>query len=293
MRLRLLVLVAAVALVAAGCNLPYLTPPGNAPLRYRDAVFGGVTKTADITYGSAPDYQGNPFTLKLDVYTPNGDTNTHRPAVVWVHGGSFSGGDKTSPELVDEANWLGQRGYVSASINYRLDPAGCSAAGGGTTSCLREIADAQHDAQAAVRFLRANAGTYGVDPNRIAIGGSSAGAISALNVADSPDDPGTSGTPGVSSAVQAAVSLSGAKIYGREEPTDAPILLFHGTSDTTVPYAWAVSTYNEAQAAGLTSFLTSFAGAGHVPYAQHRQEILDQTTNFLYWTLDLAHASAS
>src|SRR5215475_5758226 len=130
MRLRLVLLAVVVTVVAAGCNLPYLTPTGTAPLRYRDAVFSGVTKTADITYGSAPDYQGNPFTLKLDLYQPTGDTNSHRPAVVWVHGGSFCCGDKTSGELVDEANWLGQRGYVGASINYRLDPAGCSAAGG-------------------------------------------------------------------------------------------------------------------------------------------------------------------
>jgi len=41
----------------------------------------------------------------------------------------------------------------------------------------------------------------------------------------------------------------------------------------------------------LEAFLTTFAGAGHVPYTQHRQEIIDQTTNFLYWELDVTHAS--
>ena len=58
-----------------------------------------------------------------------------------------------------------------------------------------------------------------------------------------------------------------------------------------VPYQWAVGTQNGALAAGLDSFLTSWTGAGHVPYVQHRSEILDQTTNFLYWELDLSNAA--
>ncbi len=58
-----------------------------------------------------------------------------------------------------------------------------------------------------------------------------------------------------------------------------------------VPYQWAVTTQSQATAAGLDSFLTSWAGAGHVPYVQHRTEILDQTTNFLYWEMDLATAA--
>ena len=53
-------------------------------------------------------------------------------------------------------------------------------------------------------------------------------------------------------------------------------MLFHGTADGVVPYQWAVNTYNQAIAAGLDSFLTSWAGAGHVPYVQHRTEILEE-----------------
>jgi acetyl esterase/lipase len=288
--IRLFVLAVAVAVVAAGCGLPYLTPPGPAPLRYRDLVFSTVTTTSDITYGNAVDQAGNPVTLKLDLYRPAGDTNTKRPAIVWVHGGGFSGGNKTSGEIVDEATTFAKKGYVNASISYRLVAGGCSA-GGPTPACLTAIQDAQHDAQAAVRFLRANAATYGIDTNRIAIGGTSAGAITALNVGASPDDPGTSGNPGFSSAVRGAVSLSGAKIYGVEEKTDAPLLMFHGTNDALVPYQWAVNTLNEAQAAGLPSYLTTYPGEGHVPY-NHRNEIIDQTSNFLYWALDLTHASS-
>lgn len=289
MRFRLLALAACLVIVATGCDLRLLVPPGDAPLRYRDPVFAAVTKTSDVTYGSAVDQQGNTVTLKLDVYRPTGDTITNRPAVVWVHGGGFSSGNKTSPELVDEATTFAKKGYVNVSINYRLST-GCSASAP-TASCVQAIIDAMHDAQAAVRFLRATAATYGVDANRIAVAGTSAGAITALDVGANPNDPGTSGNPGYSSAARAAVSLSGAKILGREDAGDAAILLFHGTADTLVPYQWALNTLNEAKAAGLQAELTTWQGAGHVPYLQHRTEILDQTTNFLYWELDLTHAS--
>lgn len=289
MRTRWCLLVLAVSILAAGCGLPYLNPPGQAPLRYRDSIFTTVTVTSDVTYGSAVTQQGVTQTLKLDVYRPANDTKTQRPAIVWVHGGGFSGGNKTSGEIVDEATVFAKKGYVNVSIDYRLTPGGCSA-GGPTPTCIQGIVDAMHDAQAAVRFLRANASTYGVDTNRIAIGGTSAGAITALNVGASPDDPGSSGNPGFSSAVKGAVSLSGSKILGREDATDSPILMFHGTNDALVPYSWAQNTLAEAQNVGLPSYLTTYQGEGHVPY-NHRTEILDQTSNFLYWTLDLTHAS--
>jgi len=264
-------------------GLPFIPPPGDAPLRYRDAVFGMVSTSSNVVYGSAMNIAGQTITLSLDVYQPVGDTVTQRPAIVWVHGGSFSSGDKTSPELVDEANVFSGKGYVNASINYRLEPGGCSASAP-TANCVTAIQEALADAQTAVRFLRTNAATYGIDPGRIAIGGSSAGAITALHVGfRSSEDP--------TAAVGAAVSLSGASLLVTIDSGDAPSLLFHGTADTIVPYQWAVNTYNAALAVGLDSFLTSWPGAGHVPYVQHRTEILDQTTNFLYWELDLTNAA--
>jgi acetyl esterase/lipase len=289
MRRRLVLpVIAVLLLVGSACQFRLAVPSGDAPLRYRDDVFTSVTKTSDVVYGSAVNSQGQTQQLLLDIYEPTGDTVTGRPAIVWVHGGGFSGGSKTSLEIVDEATVFAKKGFFNVSISYRLTPGGCSATTP-TVTCLQGIINAKHDAQAAVRFLKANAATYGLDSTRIAIAGTSAGAITALNVAYSPEDPGTSGNPGPSSAVGAAVSLSGARIMPAN-PGDAPALLFHGTNDPLVPYSWAEQTVAEATAAGLRAEITTWEGAGHVPYAQHRTEILDQTRNFLFWALHLASA---
>lgn len=74
MRRLLFALVAVLALVAVGCDWQKVVPPGAAPLRYRDAVFTGVTTTSNVTYGSAVDQQAQTVTLRLDVYAPTGGT---------------------------------------------------------------------------------------------------------------------------------------------------------------------------------------------------------------------------
>jgi carboxylesterase type B len=281
MRRPLLLAVAVLAFATTACY-PWVKPSGDAPLRYRDQVFAANTVTSNIEYGTAVDQLGNTVSLKMDVYRPTGDSVTSRPAIVWVHGGSFCCGNKTSPEIVDEAQTFARQGFVSASISYRLHPSGCSA-GGPTATCVTAIQQAAEDARTAIRYLRTNASTYGIDTTRIAIAGTSAGAISAMNVAFD--------VPNAESSVRAAVSLSGAKIFGSAGPGDAATLLFHGTADVVVPYQWAVNTNNEAKAANLHSFLISWDGAGHVPYAQNRAQILDHQTNFFWWEMDLAHAA--
>jgi dienelactone hydrolase len=280
-----LLAVAAVA-VTSGCTLP--KPPGDSPLRYRDQVFSSVGVTSNLTYGQAPDSNGNPVDLKLDLYQPTGDTETLRPALVWVHGGSFSGGDKTNIVPTDVANTFAKQGYVVVSINYRLLGSGCVGNPGG---CIIAALEAKHDAQAAVRWLRANASTYRIDASRIGIGGESAGAITATLVGLNAEDVGTSGNPGFPSTVNGFVSVSGGLPGGAfASAHDAIGLFFHGSADNVVSPSWSNQTVAQLLDNGVPAWLQIQDGAGHVPWAQYRALYLEQSDYFLYMALDLAHA---
>ncbi len=281
-------LLAAVALLA-GCTVP--RPPGDSPLRYRDLVFGSVGKSADIQYGSAPDLQGNQVALKLDLYQPAGDTNPRRPVIVWVHGGGFSGGDKS-----DGADWataFARRGYVAVSLGYRLLATGpCGGSGPVPDQCYTAAEGAQHDAQAAVRFLRRNASFLRIDPDRIAMAGESAGAVTSLLVGWRRDDPGSSGNPGFPSDIRAAVSVAGGlPLNDYIGAGDAPAFFFHGTADPTVPYSWAGSNVQSMAEHHLVVGIRPYAGEGHGVLGAHRDEIHQQASYFLYFMMDLAHAA--
>jgi acetyl esterase/lipase len=291
MRRLIAVVAAGLALaVLAGCTVP--RPPGAPPLRYRDQVFNSVTVTRDLQYGSAPDNNGNPVALKLDLYQPAGDTQTKRPAAVWVHGGGFCCGDKSSGPVVDLANTFAKLGYVAVSINYRLLASqGCGGSSQVTSECTNAALAAQHDAQAAVRWLRAKATTYRIDPTRIGIGGTSAGAVTATLVGVHSEDPGDSGNPGYSSTVGGFDSISGGLPGGIFAGAgDAPGLLFAGTADQVVPYQWSVDTAAALLKANVPAFLELLEGAGHVPYTQYHDLMVNQSDYFFYDVLDLAHA---
>jgi len=80
-------------------------------------------------------------------------------------------------------------------------------------------------------------------------------------------------------------------VSGTISAGDAPALDFHCTTDPLVNYQWAVDTVNQAKAAGLVAFLESWDETCHVPYQEHRQQILDQERNFFWWAMDLTHAA--
>jgi len=263
--------VRALAIAAVAAAVPATTvdkPPGKAPLRYRDAVFSHVSVQRDVVYGGDQ---------KLDLYTPSGDRAKARPVVVWIHGGGFRAGSKTNRNVVDLATAFAQRGYVAASIDYRLLAQGVTC--GGTPSpppqCAGAAIAARDDAQAAIGWLRANAARLRIDRSRVAVGGTSAGAVTSLLVGT---QPGTK--------VRAAVSISGLLPGGSFNRHDAPTLFFHGTDDRTVSYVGARATADALAGAGVPVVFEALQGAGHVPW-QYRSRFITHSAYFFYDHLGL------
>ena len=106
------------AVAAATAPVPG-APPAGAATRYPDPVFSGVTVTKDVVYGAARDFDGRIQQLDLDLYQPTGDTLAKRPVIVLAFGGGFWFG--TKEQLAKQATAYAKRGFVAASITYRLD----------------------------------------------------------------------------------------------------------------------------------------------------------------------------
>ncbi|WP_229260064.1 alpha/beta hydrolase [Duganella aquatilis] len=131
-----------------------------------DALPAGVRKSADQTYA-----QYGARCLKLDLYRPAGD---RLPVVVFVHGGGWKAGFRS--EFVPMALRLTQHGYAAVTVSYRL-------------SGEARYPAAVQDVLAAVRWVRAHAAEFGLDPNRIALaGGSAGGQIASLAGVTAGDD---------------------------------------------------------------------------------------------------------
>lgn len=244
-RRTLAAVLAACLAVAGGSSMA--PRPAVAATRYLDATFA-VDVQRDVVYGTAVRADGTPITLTLDLYTPRGDTATGRPVFVFAHGGFFVAGSKA-----DTAAWptrMAERGYVAASIDYRLGSLPVIAPVD-TPQEVQTVDDARADMQTSVRWFREQAASLRVDPDRIAVGGISAGAVTALGVAVHADDPLPGDHADQSSAVCTAVSISGANDPAAVGPADAGALFVHGTADVVVPYDLAVATRDAMVANGL------------------------------------------
>ena len=233
-----------------------------------------VREKLGVKYGSAVNFTGQQQTLRLDLYRPP-ERRKPRAVVIWVHGGGFTFGSRAF--ISNYATAFAERGYVSATITYRL--AGAELERVGFQAAARA---AQHDAQAAVRWFRRRAERLNIDPRRIFIGGHSAGAFTALEVAVSREDPGRSGNPGYSSRVRGAISFSGGLI----DPAgikrgDAPMLLVHGDADPTVPIGSSEAVCAAAKQVPLSCTFVPFAGADHyLPYNRFA-EVVQVTADWL------------
>lgn len=258
-------------------------------------LIGDRVQAADIILEKGITYgKGGDTDLKLDLARPEGEGPF--PAIVFIHGGGWYGGNR--------AGYLGQiqeaakRGYVAATISYRLMKFDIKKK---ETTTATPIFPAQiHDAKTAIRWLRANANKYHVDPNRIGVtGGSAGGHLSLLVGLTDKDDKleGEGGSPQQSSRVQAVVNVFGptemasghdtssvAWIFrlfmgGTPEQTpetykaaspvtyvtkdDPPVLTLQGDKDTLVPVAQAELLDKKMKAAGVAHTLIVLKGQGH------------------------------
>jgi acetyl esterase/lipase len=230
--------------------------------------------------------------LLADVYTPIQPTPT-MPLVLYVHGGGWHAGDKqeivVGTSKVDALNALTSNGYVVASVNYRLDP----------TYLFPAMIE---DVKCAVRYFRANASKYSIDPTRIGAWGSSAGAhlVSLLGTTDVSAGWDVGQYLGQSSRVEGIVNWYGAEdlpllyaedvadgntegvtnilnAFGSSDPTvlgpaspvayvtsdDSPTLTQHGAEDTNILPDQASEFSADLSAAGVMNRLVWVQNAGH------------------------------
>jgi hypothetical protein len=233
-------------------------------LRYRDLVFSTVSTTTNVTYGSAMNNSGQTVTLQFDSYEPTGDTVTERPAIVWVHGGSFRCGDKSFRGDRRRSNHLRQR------LFQRLDQLSTDRRLFGwwvTPTCLTAIQ--KYATTPKCRSPpKTNAAVTASTP-RIATVASPA--ITALNVGFTSSEDPPLRWPGA--ALSAQIISGGTRGTG-----DAPSMLSTRTADTRS------APEGEHVESGERRRLRSFPRAGRrrpYSYAQHRTEILDQRTSVL------------
>ncbi len=284
-------LATAVALVALVSAVSFTATPASAaaPERYRDAVFARTTKSTYV-YKTPPDLVTGKLTpLRLDVYRPVGDTLAKRPAIIWIHGGGFRMGDRSHLGAI-AAEWA-QKGYVTVSISYRLDSRGpCQAvASGGAVRCSKAIEAAQADALTSVAWLRARATSFKVDPSRIAVGGSSAGAVTAVNVAQRANPGG--GTVPARVKVRAALAMSGCQFdRGSIDANDAPISFLASGKDPLVAYRCVQATADQVEKVGTPVeriYYPSESGHAQQLYRQHQAQVDPKWESFLIDHLDL------
>lgn len=259
--------------------------------RYEKDLFPNFTKKT-VEYAAVKSWKGENVSLSADIYEPKDDSATLRPLIIFAHGGSFIWGNKE--QVAPLCTRFTKKGYVTASIQYRLIPPDKVRE---QNAILRELFKAVNDMKAAIRFFRqsvANGNPYKIDPNFIFVGGISAGALTALQVGvlDENDeinstiaeimaeeggldgDSGSAENRKYSSKVSGIFNLSGAILVDNWiEKTDAPIFSYHGTDDPTVSIGYRkvgeLGLYGsepikeKADKVGLENILVKVPGGGH------------------------------
>lgn len=246
-----------------------------------------VEVVSPVLYGQVPGQPVWEGGLYLDLLLPTPPPSTPAPAVIYLHHGGWLSGDRSYGMYPWHGPLLAAYGFVVGCASYRF-------------SSVAPFPAQLHDAKAAIRWLRANAATLGVDPDRIGAWGDSAGGhLAALlaTTADRTDLEGNCGSPGSSSKVQAATIRSAPTDFRSYLPdpwaaeildtlfdgppsdtavlrelaspvvhvtaTSAPFLIVHGTQDETVPFAQAQLMTDRLTDHGVDVTLHAIDGVHH------------------------------
>lgn len=265
-------------LLLAVCFVPITSDPVATDFEVREK----------IVYSKVADRE-----LLLDAYVPKGD-GVH-PAVLVVHGGAWRSGDRK--QLRGYANALANRGLACFAIDYRLAP--------------KDQFPAQiEDCRAAVKWIRANAEDYKVDPEKLGAIGYSAGGhlvcllgttgeapseknghvdtrLQAVAAGGAPTDFRTAADNGrwarywmggdLTTAPEKFYDASATAFVDKDDP---PIFFFNGTADELVPIEWSMSCYDALKASGVKTEMHKIEGAGHLLAAMN-PEALNKAYTFL------------
>lgn len=239
--------------------------------RYTETIFPSSTVTSNVVFDTAPFLAGsygvesNTTTedLIMDIYEPTGDTSNNRAVIIFAHSGGFITGNRNHDDMIAFCDSFARKGYVTATIDYRQ---GMYFLFNTEMHSTRAAFRGLQDGRSAVRHIRANAVSLGIDPNQVYIAGSSAGAFIALHsiyMTDASEKPALANEVNYSNLIfpffhtapdlglfdrgsnlsesgtpNGIISLWGAVVDVNliSAAENEPIFMAHGSDDGTVPF---------------------------------------------------------
>lgn len=229
--------------------------------RYLAEIFNEVDTTT-VHYGAGENAEGNWQELYMDVYEPVGDTETDRPVMVFAFGGGFLQGDRFEKHVTKTCIRFAKAGYVTVAMDYRYGIDFIGGLSAPNKEAMRVFFRPMQDMRAVVQYMKYSVDSlnnqFGIDPDKIFVGGASSGGITALNFAyantsaellDIADTNAIDQLGGFNATsangphenydwdVIGAISIAGAlPSLDWIDPGEVPMILAHGDEDDTVPY---------------------------------------------------------